>query len=111
MFVPGSANVADRYVDVLLRIGGAIQQEPGQITVLGHTDSTPIHTIRFPSNYELSLARAEAARNLIRSRLAEPQRVAADGIGDSMPLAPNTTPEGREQNRRIEIVLMKPLAG
>lgn len=111
MFDPGSANVSDRYVDVLLRIGGAVQDEPGQITVVGHTDSTPIHTIRFPSNYELSLARAESARDLIRSRLSEPQRVSAQGMGDSMPLAPNATPDGREQNRRIEVVLMKPLAG
>ncbi|MDE2474026.1 MAG: type IVB secretion system protein IcmH/DotU [Alphaproteobacteria bacterium] len=111
MFAPGSTDVADRYVDVLLRIGGAVQQEPGQINVVGHTDNTPIHTIRFPSNYELSLARAEAARNLIRSRLSDPQRVSAQGMGDSTPLATNDTPEGREQNRRIEIVLMKPLAG
>ena len=111
MFDAGSANIADRYMDVLSRIGSAVQDEPGQVTIVGHTDSTPIHTIRFPSNYELSLARAEAARDLIRSRLSRPQRVSAEGMGDSVPLAPNTTPEGREQNRRIEIVLMKPLAG
>jgi type VI secretion system protein ImpK len=111
IFGAGSANVEDRYVDVLLRIGAAVQDEPGTVTVLGHTDSTPIRTIRFPSNYELSLARAQASRDVMRTRLSEPQRIKAEGMGDSAPLASNDTPQGREQNRRIEIVLAKPVAG
>ena len=111
IFGAGNANVEDRYVDVLLRVGAAIQDEPGTVTVLGHTDSTPIRTIRFPSNYELSLARAESSRDVMRSRLTDPQRLKAEGMGDSAPLASNDTPQGREQNRRIEIVLAKPVAG
>lgn len=110
-FPVGSANLEGPYASIIGRIGVAIQYEPGRVTVSGHTDSTPIHTIRFPSNYELSLARAEAARNVIRSKLPDPERVVAEGRGDSEPVASNATPEGREQNRRIEVAILKRPAG
>jgi OOP family OmpA-OmpF porin len=58
------------------------------------------------------LKRAETARDIIRAQLAtDGERVVAEGMGESMPLFPNDTPENREQNRRIEITLLKPLAG
>jgi type VI secretion system protein ImpK len=110
-FTVGSANLDARYVPVLERIGTAIDGEPGQVKIVGHTDNTPIRTVRFPSNYELSLARAEAALEVIRARVKEADRVVAEGLGDSDPLVPNNTPQGKESNRRIEIVLQKQFAG
>jgi type VI secretion system protein ImpK len=109
-FAVGSADLEDQYRRVLERIGAAIDSEPGLVTVSGHTDSTPIRTVRFPSNYELSLARAEAARDVIRTRLKDQARVVAEGHSDSEPLESNDTPQGRELNRRIEVGLLKPLA-
>ncbi len=108
-FSPGSAELQDQYRRLLERIGEAIDAEPGQVTVSGHTDSTPIRTAQFPSNYELSLARAEAARDVIRTKLKDGARTVAEGRSDSEPLASNGTPQGRELNRRIEIGLQKPL--
>ncbi len=109
-FAVGSADLEDQYRRLLERIGTAIDTEPGQVTVSGHTDSIPIRTAQFPSNYELSLARAEAARDVIRTRLKDPARVVSEGHSDAEPIAPNDTPEGRDLNRRIEIGLIKPLA-
>ena len=111
-FPAGSANLQGPYANMIERIAEGIKVESGRVTVSGHTDSTPIHTIRFPSNYELSLARAEAARDAIRARIPDPDRVLAEGRGDAEPVASNSTPEGREQNRRIEIsILKRPAAG
>src|SRR5262245_5174461 len=112
-FAVGSATLQSEYRQVVERIGTALQNEPGRVTVSGHTDSTPIRAnAAFPSNYELSLRRAETARDIIRGKLPTGgERVVAEGMGESMPLFPNDTPENREQNRRIEIPLLKPLAG
>jgi type VI secretion system protein ImpK len=112
-FAVGSATLQTAYRQVVERIGTALRTEPGRVTVSGHTDSTPVRrNAAFPSNYELSLKRAETARDIIRAQLAtDGERVVAEGMGESMPLFPNDTPENREQNRRIEITLLKPLAG
>jgi type VI secretion system protein ImpK len=112
-FAVGSASLQAEYRQVVQRIGMALRTEPGRVTVSGHTDNTPIRrNAAFPSNYELSLRRAETARDLIRQQLAaDGERVVAEGMGDTMPRYPNDTPEHREQNRRIEIALFKPLAG
>ena len=67
----------------------------------------PIRTIRFPSNWELSKARAESVARLIAARIG-PARVRYDGRGDSEPVTPNDTPQGRAKNRRVEITLHVP---
>ena len=77
------------------------------MTVDGYTDNQPIHTVQFPSNFQLSAARAEAARRIIVRALGDPGRVAAQGHADADPIASNATPEGRDQNRRIEVVLRR----
>ena len=106
MFGSGSATLSDSVVPLLNRIGDALKEEPGAVTVNGYTDNQPIRTPRFPSNFELSQARAEAAATPIASRLPDAGRVKAVGRGDADPLAPNDTPDGRQQNRRTEIVLL-----
>jgi type VI secretion system protein ImpK len=107
IFKSGSASVAPSYHPVLDRIGQALEQEPNRVVVTGHTDDVPIRSIRFPSNWHLSKARAEAVRDLLAGRLSEPGRVGADGRADLDPIASNDTPEGRELNRRTDIVLRR----
>jgi len=64
--------------------------------------------VQFPSNFQLSAARAQAARALIARALGDPSRITAEGRGEADPLTKNSTPEEREENRRIEIVLHRP---
>jgi type VI secretion system protein ImpK len=107
MFPSGSATINQGYYRLLERIGNALKEEKGPVQVIGYTDNQPIHTVRFPSNYQLSTVRAEAARDLIVKVLGDPGRVAAVGKADADPIASNTNEEGRDQNRRIEVVLRR----
>jgi type VI secretion system protein ImpK len=108
MFASGSATIDPRFVPLLNRLGAALKEEPGTIEVVGYTDNQPIKTVQFPSNYHLSAARAEAARSVLARVLGDPARISAEGRGEADPLNRNATPEEREQNRRIEIVLHRP---
>ena len=105
MFPSGSAAVQPGAKPLLFRIGQALKAEPGTVQVIGYTDNQPIRTVAFPSNFRLSTVRAQAAGAIIASGLGDAARLSEEGRGDADPIAPNTTPEGREQNRRIEIVL------
>ena len=107
MFASGSAVLSTRYLALLQRIGAALQDRKGDVLVNGFTDNQRIHTVQFPSNWQLSQARADAVARVIASNLSDPKRIRAVGKGDTGPIASNTTPQGREQNRRTEIVLMK----
>ena len=106
MFGSGEATLASMYPGLLSRIGDALNDEPGDIQVNGYSDNQPIHTARFPSNFELSQARADAVASQVRARLKDPKRLRAQGKADSDPLAPNTTPEGRQTNRRTDVVII-----
>jgi type VI secretion system protein ImpK len=110
MFALGSATIEPRFVPLLDRIGRALKQEKGKVQVIGYTDNQPIHKVQFPSNFQLSQARAEAAKSILGNTVGDASRLAAEGRGESDPIASNATPEGREQNRRIEIVLHRPSA-
>jgi type VI secretion system protein ImpK len=110
MFAPGSAIVEPRFIPLLDRIGQALKAEQGNVQVIGYTDNQPIHNVQFPSNFQLSVARAEAAKNVLGTTVGDASRLAAEGRGESDPIASNATLEGREQNRRIEIVLHRPSA-
>ena len=107
VFPSGSASVRAGFLPLLNRIGEALNTEPGRVRVIGHTDNQPIHTVQFPSNFQLSNARAEAARTVIGHAMQDPARLSAEGRADLEPVASNYTPEGREANRRIEIVLQR----
>jgi type VI secretion system protein ImpK len=73
--------------------------------VIDHTDNQPVRSVRFPSTFQLSVARANAVGAIIAHSVGDPARVSAEGRADADPIASNATAEGREQNRRIEIVL------
>jgi type VI secretion system protein ImpK len=111
MFGSGEATLNPSYTNVLGRIGAALQDEQGDVQVNGYTDNQPIHTARFPSNFQLSQARADAVARLVSAKLSDPKRVRVVGKADADPLAPNTTPDGRQQNRRTEIVLTRTSTG
>jgi len=108
MFASGSATVDPQFQALLQRIGTALAAHPGDVQVVGYTDNQPIHTIRFPSNFQLSTARAQAAASVIAGSAGSKVQIDAEGRADADPLATNDTPEGREQNRRIEVVLHQP---
>lgn len=108
MFASGEAVLGPTYPALLVRIGDALETEPGDVTVNGYTDNQAIRTARFPSNFELSKARADTVAASLKARLKKPERIKAEGKGDRDPIAPNATPDGRQQNRRTEIVLTKP---
>jgi chemotaxis protein MotB len=102
---------------VLRKVAAVLAQHPSlKIHVIGHTDNVPIRAAarsRFPSNWELSTARATAAvRFLTENAGVDPRRLGALGYGEFRPVADNATPEGRARNRRIAItILSEELAG
>ena len=105
MFQAGNAVVQSASLPLLGRIVAALRSESGSLKVIDYTDNQPVRSVRFPSNFQLSAARANAVREIIARDAGDAARVSADGRADADPIASNTTAEGREQNRRIEIVL------
>jgi type VI secretion system protein ImpK len=105
MFAGNGAVVPAAALPLLERIAAALRDEGGSVRVIDYTDNQPIRTVQFPSNFQLSAARANAVRAIIARGVGDTGRVSAEGRADADPIAPNTTPEGREQNRRIEIIL------
>ena len=117
LFDSGEAQLRTEGESVLRKVGGFLTQHPAlKVHVIGHTDNVPIKAAargRFPSNWELSSARANAAvRFLCEQGGVDPRRLGAVGYGEFRPIADNTTAEGRARNRRIAItVLSEELAG
>jgi type VI secretion system protein ImpK len=105
MFPAGSASPQATSIGLLEALGSTLKAEQGTLQVIGYTDNQPIRTVQFPSNFQLSLARAQAVRAVIIHTLGDATRVTAEGRADADPIASNATAEGRELNRRIEIVL------
>lgn len=105
-FARGSATVLDSFKPIAEKLAAALDKEPGDIRIVGHTDSDKITgsmRAQFPSNYELSLARAKAVAALLKPKLSDPERLKVEGKGETQPIAPNTTAEGKARNRRVEI--------
>lgn len=91
---------------LFVKIGQAIEKEPGPVLIEGHADSDRI-TTSFPDNKALSEARAGTIAGIIREQLSDPGRVATEGKGSDQPLASNETPDGKAQNRRVEIIVQR----
>ncbi len=108
LFASGEADIKEEGQAVLREVAGFLAAMPDrQIQVIGHTDNIPIATARFPSNWELSAARALAAvRFLSEEAGVDPKRLGALAQGEFHPIADNSTPEGRAKNRRIAIVVL-----
>ncbi|MCB2079210.1 MAG: type IVB secretion system protein IcmH/DotU [Novosphingobium sp.] len=87
------------------RIGRAVEEEPGEVTIEGHADSDQISNLTWPDNTALSKARAQTVANIIGNELSNPGRITVKGYGDSRAIASNDTAEGKSKNRRVEIVV------
>ncbi len=105
IFDAGSADVASRALPLFEHIGAALAQVPGTVVIAGHTDNQPIRSLRFPSNWHLSKARADNVKALLAA-FVKPERMTAEGRADTEPVADNGSPEGRARNRRVEITLL-----
>jgi type VI secretion system protein ImpK len=109
MFDSGSAEVTARMTGLLERIGDALKTLPGKVLVIGHTDNArPGLSARFPSNYDLSKARAQSVLNALAARAGPPERYSVEGRGDAEPLVPNDGPAARARNRRVDVVVLAP---
>jgi chemotaxis protein MotB len=126
-FASGRATINPAFLPVLRKIRATLTQVEGSIAVAGHTDDLPISSGRFPSNWELSTARASSVvrvllgaterRDLERYGFAlpegegdvfiDPKRVVAQGYGETRPIKPNDSEEHRARNRRVDIILAK----
>jgi chemotaxis protein MotB len=89
------------------KVAAAIAQVPNPVRLEGHTDSRPIHTARFHSNWDLSAARSIALLKILSERFGLPAtRLSVAGYADTAPVAANDTEEGRTRNRRVDIVVL-----
>jgi chemotaxis protein MotB len=105
-FPSGSAAIRSEAIPVLTALAKSIPDVP--LRVEGHTDNLPIHTSQYQSNWELSTARASAiARLLLEYGAMHPNHMAAAGYAEFHPIASNVTEEGRSQNRRVDIILLR----
>ena len=107
-FEPGSSVIADRTRPLLARIAAGLQATPGTVLITGHTDNQPIHTLRYPSNWNLSQDRADSVKALLVQSGVKADRMKAEGKADGEPVESNATPAGRARNRRVEITLNVP---
>jgi len=106
-FNSGSAEIRPEALEVLKSIAEILPHSP--LRVEGHTDNVPIHTGQFATNWELSTARAaDVTRLLIAQNAVEPSEISATGYAEFHPIADNATEAGRQKNRRVDIILLKP---
>jgi len=105
LFVSGSARIARAYLPTLAKIAAVLKRFSNPIQVEGFTDNVPIQTLAYPSNWELSAARAASVVHLFTEEGIDPERLIAVGYGEHRPVADNATPEGRARNRRVVIVV------
>ncbi|MDE2595337.1 MAG: type IVB secretion system protein IcmH/DotU [Sphingomonadales bacterium] len=105
LFQSGSDQLEPGRAPLFERIGRAVEGEPGQVTIEGHSDSDQISSLTFPDNAALSKARAQTISGIISGTISNPGRISVEGFGDSRPIASNDTAEGKSLNRRVEIVI------
>jgi chemotaxis protein MotB len=108
LFGSGEAVLGDKAKSVLASVSKVIAAVPNQVIIEGHTDNQTVSRGRYGSNWELSVARAYSVVDyFVRERKIDPARFVVAGYGEFKPVAPNTTPEGRSANRRIEILMVR----
>jgi chemotaxis protein MotB len=108
-FDSGSAEVKLKSEPAVARIAKVLAHGQYQVRIEGHTDNIPIHTQRFDSNWELSTSRATEVAKLFVTRYGfPPESLSVAGYAEFHPVSPNTTPEGRALNRRVDLVVVAP---
>ncbi|MFD1739308.1 flagellar motor protein MotS [Bacillus salitolerans] len=109
LFNSGEADILRTAIPILDKVGELLNSIPNLVKVEGHTDNRPIGTYRYPSNWELSSARASVViRHFIDKSGLPSTRFMAIGYSDTRPLVPNTSEENLQQNRRVEIIISDP---
>jgi chemotaxis protein MotB len=107
LFASGDDSVSKDAYESILKVAAAIHKLPNPVRLEGHTDSRPIHTTRFRSNWELSAARSIALLEVLATEFTVPrERMSIGGYADSAPIDTNDTEEGRARNRRCDIVIL-----
>ncbi|EIL93075.1 type IV / VI secretion system protein, DotU family [Rhodanobacter spathiphylli B39] len=105
MFASGGTEVADQQIPMLHAITAALNQVPGRVVVVGHTDDQPVHSLRFKDNYALSAERAKSVLQILGQGIDNSGRLESSGAGSSQPIAlPPDLPANRARNRRVEIL-------
>lgn len=108
LFDLGRADLKPEAVEILDQLVGLLRTVPNPVRVEGHTDDLPINNERFPSNWELSTARAtNVIKYFIEKHGLDPTKFSAAGYGEYRPLVPNDSMENRALNRRVDIVLLR----
>ena len=105
LFPSGQSRLTAEAVQIIERVGDALGPFPNALSVEGHTDDRPIATALFPSNWELSAARAASVVHLLTQRGIAPKRLTVVGFAEQQPIGSNATAEGRNANRRVLIVI------
>lgn len=106
LFGSASSDLSEQAVGILDRAAAVLDGFPNPVRVEGYTDDRPIHTGKYPSNWELSAARAGSVARLFAAEGMNPGRIAVTGWGAMHPVAGNDTAKGRAQNRRISVVVL-----
>lgn len=105
LFASGQAQLSDAALSIMQRLADDLKHLPNLIRVEGHTDDVPISTAAYPSNWELSAARAASVVSLLMQQGVEPTRLSVIGLGQYHPVVSNATAEGRNRNRRVLLVI------
>jgi type VI secretion system protein ImpK len=107
LFPSGGAKVNVAFAPIAAKIAAALEREPGAINIDGYTDSDPIRTVAFPSNFELSEARARSVAAMLKPGFSHPERIAVAGKGAENPVAPNDSEQDKSKNRRVEVSIQR----
>lgn len=108
LFKPGEASLQPEAAEVLQEVSTILGKEDQPIEVEGHTDDVPIKTPLFPSNWELSSARASSVVRMLIDHGVPQQRLSAVGMASNQPVVANDSPENRAKNRRVRITILSP---
>jgi chemotaxis protein MotB len=108
LFPSGSASLSSEAQQLMTDVGKALADIKNPVFIEGHTDNVPISTLQFPSNWELSAARASAVLKILAAQGVAPQQMTVLGYGEQRPLQPNDTVEGRSANRRVILAILEP---
>lgn len=107
LFASGDDTISESSYHSIAKVAEAIAKLPNPVRLEGHTDSVPIHTSRFRSNWELSAARSIALLELLTTRYSIPRdRLSIGGYADTAPIESNDTAQGRAKNRRCDIIIL-----
>lgn len=107
LFQSGTADLTPQALLKIMKLAGKIKDQPYTIIVEGYTDNIPIETPQYPSNWELSAARAASVGRALNTFGVNARRILVTGYGEQYPIADNATEDGRTANRRVNVIIVK----